>query len=68
MRCRSAEEGRRVAGGVSLPAFSPRGAARCSGARGKVALPYECEEGTAKAGKDYEHVSGKLIYNNEENK
>merc|ERR1712223_1940199 len=41
---------------------------RCSGARGNVALPYECEEGTAKAGKDYEHVSGKLIYNNEENK
>merc|ERR1712241_359949 len=41
---------------------------RCSGARGNVALPYECEEGTAKAGKDYEHQSGKLIYNNEENK
>merc|ERR1719367_1494859 len=41
---------------------------RCSGARGNVALPYECEEGTAKAGKDYEHQSGCLIYNNEENK
>merc|ERR1712241_23208 len=41
---------------------------RCSGARGNVALPYECEEGTAKAGKDYEHQSGKLVYNNEENK
>merc|ERR1712226_1485733 len=41
---------------------------RCSGSRGNVALPYECEEGTAKAGKDYEHQSGKLIYNNEENK
>merc|ERR1719333_728403 len=42
--------------------------ARMSGARGKVAIPYETEEGTAKAGKDYEHQSGQLIYNNEENK
>merc|ERR1719220_1772089 len=41
---------------------------RCSGARSKVAIPYETEEGTAKAGKDYEHQSGQLIYNNEENK
>merc|ERR1712226_1484380 len=41
---------------------------RCSGARGNVAIPYETEEGTAKAGKDYEHQSGQLIYNNEENK
>ena len=41
---------------------------RASGARGKVALPYTTEEGTAKAGKDFEHVEGELIYNNEENK
>merc|ERR1719458_1131163 len=39
-----------------------------SGARGKVALPYTTEEGTAKAGKDYEHQEGELIYQNEENK
>merc|ERR1712036_141153 len=42
--------------------------ARMSGARGKVALPYTTEEGTAEAGKDYEHVEGELIYQNEENK
>merc|ERR1719411_1162300 len=41
--------------------------ARMSGARGKVAIPYTTEEGTAKAGKDYEHQEGELIYNNEEN-
>jgi len=38
-----------------------------SGARGKVALPFSTEDGTAKAGKDYEHVEGELVYNNEEN-
>merc|ERR1719210_1552237 len=41
--------------------------ARMSGARGKVAIPYTTEEGTAKAGKDYEHVEGELIFCNEEN-
>jgi solute carrier family 8 (sodium/calcium exchanger) len=41
--------------------------ARMSGARGKVAIPYTTEEGTAKAGKDYEHQEGELIYCNEEN-
>ncbi len=41
--------------------------ARISGARGKVALPFYTEDGTAKAGKDYEHVEGELIYSNEEN-
>lgn len=41
--------------------------ARQSGARGKVAIPYTTEEGTAKAGKDYEHVEGELIFANEEN-
>merc|ERR1711992_209462 len=40
---------------------------RMSGARGKVAVPYTTEEGTAKAGKDYEHVEGELLFNNEEN-
>jgi solute carrier family 8 (sodium/calcium exchanger) len=40
---------------------------RMSGARGKVGIPYSTEEGTAKAGKDFEHVEGELIYNNEEN-
>merc|ERR1711936_1323892 len=42
--------------------------ARMSGARGTVAIPYTTEEGTAKAGKDYEHQEGELIYQNEENK
>jgi len=41
--------------------------ARMSGARGKVAIPYTTEEGTAKAGKDFEHVEGELIFCNEEN-
>merc|ERR1719471_2526943 len=41
--------------------------ARMSGARGKVAVSYTTEEGTAKAGKDYEHVEGELIFCNEEN-
>jgi len=40
---------------------------RMSGARGKVGIPFATEEGTAKAGKDFEHVEGELIYNNEEN-
>merc|ERR1712165_374423 len=41
--------------------------ARMSGARGKVAIPYTCEEGTAKAGKDYEHQEGELVFPNEIN-
>lgn len=40
---------------------------RMSGARGKVALPYSTEDGTAKAGKDYEQTEGELVFNNEEN-
>ncbi|XP_059087406.1 sodium/calcium exchanger 3-like isoform X4 [Tigriopus californicus] len=40
---------------------------RISGARGKVGIPYTTEEGTAKAGKDYTHVEGELIFANEEN-
>merc|ERR1719184_563888 len=41
--------------------------ARMSGAHGKVAIPYTTEEGTAKAGKDFDHVEGELIFCNEEN-
>jgi len=40
--------------------------ARVSGARGKVAIPYATEDGTAKAGKDYEHVCGEIVFFNEE--
>lgn len=40
--------------------------ARMSGARGKVAIPFSTEDGTARAGKDYEHVEGELVYHNEE--
>merc|ERR1719189_2038519 len=41
--------------------------ARQSGARGTVGIPFTTEEGTAKAEKDYEHVEGELLFNNEEN-
>ena len=34
---------------------------RQSGARGKVAIPFTTEEGTAKAGKDFEHVEGEEV-------
>uniref|UniRef100_A0AAG5CWT8 Calx-beta domain-containing protein n=2 Tax=Anopheles atroparvus TaxID=41427 RepID=A0AAG5CWT8_ANOAO len=39
---------------------------RYSGARGKVRVPYWTEDGTAKAGKDYEANSGELIFENNE--
>lgn len=39
---------------------------RTSGARGKVAVPYHTVESTAKAGEDYEEVSGKLEFQNDE--
>jgi len=39
---------------------------RWSGARGKVLIPYTTLEGTAKPGKDYEHVEGKLLFENNE--
>ncbi|KAL0994113.1 hypothetical protein UPYG_G00117900 [Umbra pygmaea] len=39
---------------------------RTSGARGKVAIPYHTQEGTAKAGEDYEEVAGKLEFQNDE--
>lgn len=40
--------------------------ARLSGARGCVTIPYNTEDGTAKAGKDYEHVEGELVFENNE--
>lgn len=40
---------------------------RCSGARGRVILPYTTEDGTAKAGKEYEENVGELIFENNEN-
>ncbi|XP_043931723.1 sodium/calcium exchanger 1-like [Protopterus annectens] len=39
---------------------------RTSGARGKVVVPYKTLEGTAKAGEDFEEVSGKLEFQNDE--
>jgi solute carrier family 8 (sodium/calcium exchanger) len=39
---------------------------RYSGARGKVSLPFWTEDGTAKAGKDYDAVEGELIFENNE--
>ena len=39
---------------------------RISGARGKVAIPYSTEDGTAKDGTHYEAVEGELLFCNEE--
>jgi len=39
---------------------------RISGARGKVAIPYNSEDGTAKEGAHYDAVEGELIFCNEE--
>ncbi|XP_065563205.1 sodium/calcium exchanger Calx-like isoform X2 [Artemia franciscana] len=39
---------------------------RWSGARGRVVVPYKCEEGTAKPGKDYSDISGELTFENNE--
>merc|ERR1712203_453451 len=39
---------------------------RISGARGKVAIPYYTEDGTAKDGEHYEAQEGELIFCNEE--
>jgi len=39
---------------------------RLSGARGIVMIPYYTEDGTGKAGKDYEHVEGELIFENQQ--
>lgn len=40
---------------------------RCSGARGRVIVPYTTEDGTAKAGKEYESSVGEIIFENNEN-
>lgn len=39
---------------------------RCSGARGKVIIPYWTEDGTAKHGKEYQKQEGQLIFDNNE--
>lgn len=39
---------------------------RYSGARGKVLIPFWTEDGTAKAGKDYEPLQGEMIFENNE--
>merc|ERR1712142_1324802 len=39
---------------------------RISGARGKVAIPFNTEDGTAKEGQHYEAQEGELLYENEE--
>lgn len=39
---------------------------RFSGARGRVVLPFRTIESTAKAGKEYEHMEGELIFENNE--
>jgi len=39
---------------------------RFSGARGKVTVKFETEEGTAKAGKDFIHVEDELVFENNE--
>ncbi|KAG8180249.1 hypothetical protein JTE90_011164 [Oedothorax gibbosus] len=39
---------------------------RFSGARGRVVLPFRTVEGTAKPGKEYEHMEGELIFENNE--
>ncbi|CAH0551407.1 unnamed protein product [Brassicogethes aeneus] len=39
---------------------------RCSGARGRVILPYWTEDGTAKAPKEYEINEGELVFENNE--
>lgn len=39
---------------------------RYSGARGKVVIPYRTEDGSAKAGRDYEKNHGELVFENNE--
>lgn len=39
---------------------------RCSGARGRVIVPYWTEDGTAKGNKEYEQIEGELIFENNE--
>jgi len=39
---------------------------RISGARGKVAIPYSTEDGTAKSGSHYDAIEGEVFFENEE--
>lgn len=39
---------------------------RCSGARGRVVVPYWTEDGTAKGGKEYEPAKGELVFEDNE--
>merc|ERR1712098_776971 len=39
---------------------------RISGARGKVAIPFNTEDGTAKDGSHYEAQEGEVVFENEE--
>ena len=39
---------------------------RCTGARGRVVVPYWTEDGTAKKNKDYEPEEGQLVFENNE--
>lgn len=39
---------------------------RCGGSRGRVALSYKTEEGTAKVGRDYQHTEGELVFDDGE--
>lgn len=39
---------------------------RCSGARGRVVVPYWTEDGTAKSGKEYERQEGELVFEDNE--
>ncbi|KAJ8924342.1 hypothetical protein NQ315_007138 [Exocentrus adspersus] len=39
---------------------------RCSGARGRVIIPYWTEDGTAKGGKEFERQEGQLVFENNE--
>ncbi|XP_074037484.1 sodium/calcium exchanger 3 isoform X2 [Leptinotarsa decemlineata] len=39
---------------------------RCSGARGRVVVPYWTEDGTAKQDKEYEKAEGSLVFENNE--
>lgn len=41
---------------------------RCSGARGRVVLPFRTREGSATNGRDYRHVEGILVFENNENR
>merc|ERR1711970_317784 len=50
----------------SVGAFELK-AQRISGARGKVAIPFNTEDGTAKDGAHYEAQEGEIIFENEEN-